>query len=194
MKKNIVLIGAGGHSRACIDVIEETGNFHIVGIVDANQIGPVLGYQVLGNDDELTKIREYCESAIVAVGQIDSAKLRTKLFNLAKQLKFDMPAIVSPYSRVSKYSRIEEGTIIMHGAIVNASAAIGKNCIINSMALIEHDATIQDHCHVATGAIINGSVMIKRGTFVGSNAVVIQNATSEENDFIKAGAIYKGCK
>ena len=27
----------------------------------------------------------------------------------------------------------------MHGAIVNAGARVGKNCIINSKSLIEHD-------------------------------------------------------
>ena len=36
----------------------------------------------------------------------------------------------------------------MHGAIVNACAQIGKNVIINSMALIEHDVHIGNHCHI----------------------------------------------
>ena len=33
----------------------------------------------------------------------------------------------------------------MHRAVINVGAVIGKNCIINSMALIEHDAVIGDH-------------------------------------------------
>ena len=35
---------------------------------------------------------------------------------------------------------------------------IGINCIINTKALVEHDAIIGDHCHIATSAIINGGV------------------------------------
>ena len=31
----------------------------------------------------------------------------------------------------------------MHGAIVNAGARVGKNCIINSKSLIEHDAVME---------------------------------------------------
>ena len=38
-----------------------------------------------------------------------------------------------------------------------------KNCIINNKALIEHDAIIGDHCHIATGAIINGEVSAEAG-------------------------------
>ena len=46
----------------------------------------------------------------------------------------------------------------MHDAVINANARIGKNCIINSKALVEHDVIIGDHCHIATGAIVNGEV------------------------------------
>ena len=30
----IILVGAGGHCRSCIDVIEQEGRFEILGIVD----------------------------------------------------------------------------------------------------------------------------------------------------------------
>ena len=33
----------------------------------------------------------------------------------------------------------------MHGAIVNALASVGRNCIVNSQSLIEHDAVVMDH-------------------------------------------------
>ena len=34
MKKNIILIGGGGHCKSCIDVIEAEDKFEIAGIVD----------------------------------------------------------------------------------------------------------------------------------------------------------------
>ena len=33
-KKSIVLIGGGGHCKACIDVIEVEGKYNIIGIID----------------------------------------------------------------------------------------------------------------------------------------------------------------
>ena len=38
--------------------------------------------------------------------------------------------------------------------------------------LIEHDATVEDHCHISTGTILNGDVSIGAGSFVGSGSVI----------------------
>jgi hypothetical protein len=32
-KPGVILIGAGGHAHACIDVIEQQGHYHIAGLV-----------------------------------------------------------------------------------------------------------------------------------------------------------------
>ena len=76
----------------------------------------------------------------------------------------------------------------MHHAIINAGAKIGQNCIINSKALIEHDAVIADHCHIATGAIINGGVTVGSGTFFGSKAVCKEYIEIGKNVVIGCGA------
>ena len=39
-------------------------------------------------------------------------------------------------------------------------------------ALLEHDVTVEDHCHISTGAILNGGVYIGTGSFVGSGSVI----------------------
>ena len=49
----------------------------------------------------------------------------------------------------------------MHGAIVNKNCKIGKNCIINTGSILEHDTNIGDNCHISTGAIVNGGVTIE---------------------------------
>ena len=33
-KEKLILVGGGGHCKACIDVIEEQGKFEILGILD----------------------------------------------------------------------------------------------------------------------------------------------------------------
>ena len=33
-KKNIILVGAGGHAKVCIDVIEREKKFQILGLID----------------------------------------------------------------------------------------------------------------------------------------------------------------
>jgi len=175
-QKSILLVGAGGHARACIDVIEQQGRFVVVGLVGLSfEVGTrMLGYVVLGTDVELPALlREYAH-ALVTVGQIKTPELRMRLFDLLEHNGGEPPVIVSPRAYVSPHATLGAGTIVMHGAVVNAGAVVGRNCIINSHSLVEHDVVIADHCHIATAAAINSGVQIGAGTFIGSNSSVRQ--------------------
>lgn len=191
--KQILLIGAGGHCKSCIDVIEQIGGWQIVGIVDRKGSGvtEVLGYPIIGCDDDLAELRKQYDYAFVTVGQIRSAGLKIKLFNQLKALGFKQPGLVSPLAYVSKHAQIGEGTIVMHHALINSAAKVGDNCIINTKALIEHDAIIEDHCHISTGAIINGGVVVGEQSFIGSHATTKQTITIPRRSFIKAGELVK---
>ena len=191
MKEKIVLIGGGGHCRSVIDVIEQENKYEIIGIVDKKELigKKVLNYEIIASDDALDEIFETCKNAIITIGQIESSSLRTKIFKNLKNIGFNLPVIISPIAYVSKYSIIEEGTIILHHALINANVKIGKNCIINTKALVEHDSIVEDYCHISTASIINGGVIVKEGTFLGSNATSKQNI--EINGFIKAGSLVK---
>lgn len=191
--KDIILIGGGGHCKACIDVIELQGNYIIKGIIDVpEKLGTsVLGYNVIGNDSDIPDLIKDCKSFLITVGQIGNASVRSKLFELLKSYNVELPIIVSPLAYVSKHAEVREGTIIMHHALINAGAKIGANCIINNKALLEHDVSIGNHCHISTGAIVNGGVNIGANTFYGSGAVCKQYINIDENSFVKANSIVK---
>ena len=141
----IILIGAGGHACACIDVIENMQQYEIAGLVDKS-IKPnvaLLGYPILGRDDDLARLRKTFSYALITIGQIKNAARRLSLYKLLVSLGYTLPNIISPFAYVSRHARVGNGTIIMPGAIVNANAHIGLNCIINSAALVEHDAVIE---------------------------------------------------
>lgn len=193
MKPQILLIGGGGHCKSVIDVIETEDSFTIGGIIDRKELigEKVLGYKVIGCDDDLEKLSAQFKYAMVTVGQIKSPDLRIKLFNQLQSIGYETPPIISPRAYVSKHASIGEGTVIMHDALVNANAAVGKNCIINTKALIEHDSIIEDHCHISTGAIVNGGTIINQKTFFGSNAVSREYTAIEKESFIKAGSVAK---
>jgi len=172
----ILLIGAGGHARACIDVLEQQGRFTVAGLVGrSEELGMrVLSYPVLGTDADLSRLLRDCAVALVAVGQLKTPVPRMRLFELLVDYGCELPVIVSPRAYVSRHAVVGAGSIVMHGATVNAGASVGRNCIINSHSLIEHDCVIGDHCHVATAAAINSGVRIGDATFIGSNSTVRQ--------------------
>jgi len=189
----IILVGAGGHAHACIDVIEQAGLFSIAGLIEKNinHSAGNLGYTVLGADKDLEQLHNKYRFAIITVGQIKSPDNRINLYKILKSIGYTLPLIISPIAYVSKYATIGEGTIIAHGVVVNANAKVGRNCIINTKSLIEHDAVIEDHCHIATGAIINGEVKIGEGSFIGSGVVTKHSIKIGNNCVIGAGATLK---
>ena len=188
---DIILIGGGGHCRSVIDVIEQSGRYKIAGIIDQRErIGDsVLGYKIIGCDDDLERIRKDIRFACITVGQIGTSEARCRIYEKLYSLNYVLPVVISPFSYVSKHASVGQGSVIMHHALVNAGAKIGVNCIINTKALIEHDAVIGNHCHVATAAVVNGGVTIRDGTFFGSNATSKQMSVIE--GFVKAGSVAK---
>lgn len=189
--EKILLIGGGGHCHSVIDVIEQENKYEIAGIIDKKELigKEVLGYKVIGCDEDLVNLFEKYKYAIVTVGQIKSANIRVKIFENLKKIGFVLPKIISPLAYVSKHSKIGEGTIIMHNALINAAVSVGNNCIINTKALVEHDSIIEDNCHISTSSVINGGVQIKEGSFYGSNATSKESIVVD--GFIKAGSVVR---
>ena len=193
--KPIILLGGGGHCKACIDIIEEEGKYEIIGILDLpKKVGlRIFNKEIIGIDDNIPELAKNCKHFFVTIGQILSPDKRIKLFNLLTGYEnIEIPTIISPYAYVSKYAQVGRGTIVMHNAMINADTTIGENCIINTKALIEHDCIVEDHCHISTGAIVNGTVTVGMGTFMGSGAVTNNNCNIPPRSFIKANSFFGG--
>ena len=190
MKEPIILIGGGGHCISAIDVIVQTNQYEILGIIDLpqNVDKKILHYPIIGTDDQIKDFSKKCPNFLITVGQIKSSGTRERLFHEVKNAKGNLPVIISPMAYVSKYATIEEGSIIMHHSLVNANARIGKCCIINSKALIEHEAIVGEFCHISTGSIINGQVQVGDHCFIGSNTIVSNNININKDSIIAAGS------
>lgn len=189
--KKLLLIGAGGHAKSCIDVIENSRTYTIGGLIGLpDELGITInGYEVIGIDSELYKLSKKYTYALISIGQVKNHKPRYELFNKALTAGFKLVTILAPSAYVSKRSSLGEGTLVSHGAVINSMVNIGVNCIINSNSLVEHDAQIGNHCHISTGAIINGQVSIGHGSFIGSGAVVREGVSIGKNVFVGAGKI-----
>jgi len=195
VKEPIILVGGGGHCKACIDIIELGGIYDIIGILDKSEkVGmAVLDKKIIGTDDDIPDLAGKYRYFFITAGQIRTPDKRIELFNLLKKHnKIELPVIISPYAYVSKYAQIGNGTIVMHNATINASSVVGENCIVNTNALVEHDSIVGDHCHISTGAIVNGTVNVGQGTFIGSGAITNNNCSIPERSFIKANSFFLG--
>lgn len=179
MKEPILLLGAGGHTKSCIDVIEAEGRFQIVGLIGSEfeKGKDVLGYKVIGTDKDLEQAKSISKNIIICIGQIKNFEPRQKMFFHLKELGFSLVSVVSPQARVSRSAQIGEGTIILHNVVVNSDVKIGNNCIINTGSILEHEVTVGDHTHISTACVLNGGVIVGDRSFLGSGTVVKENTS-----------------
>ena len=62
-------------------MIEESKEFIISGIIDNNlDNARIMGYDIIGDDSNLERLRNKYEYALIAIGQIKSPKTRIEIF------------------------------------------------------------------------------------------------------------------
>lgn len=190
-KKDLFLVGGGGHCRCAIEAIEAAGGFEIAGIIDVpEKVGlEVSGYKILGTFDDIPRLFKKTALFLITVGEVDVDPLRARLFEQVSALGFRAATVISPGAHVSTRATVGDGTIIMHGAFLNVGAVVGKNCILNTLSIVEHDSTLGDHTSMATGAIVNGGCQLGEGVFVGSQSVVRQYIRIADHTLIAAGSV-----
>lgn len=191
MRKKLIIFGAGGHAKSCLNIIHNCKNFSIKGFVDDNiKITSIDRYKVF-RSVELKNLKFKNLYGLVGVGHINVPTTRIKLFKKMEYLNITPAKVISKNSIISKFSKVGLGTIVMDNVVVNAYAQIKENCIINTGCIIEHDVVIHSHCHISTGVIVNGGVTVGRGTFIGSGSIIREGVNIKKNAFIPMGSVIK---
>lgn len=185
-KDNIIIYGAGGHAKSCIEVIDSQKKYKILGLIGKkNELNnTVSGYKVIGTDQDLPVLKKKVNNIVVGFSPINVKATRKNAFEKLKSIGFKFPKIIASTSYISRNANIGEGTVIFHKSFVNSGVFIGKNCIINTGSIIEHDAVINDHCNISTSVTINGNVEIGTNCFVGSGTKIIQSIKINNNTLI----------
>lgn len=191
MNKPLILVGGGGHCKSVIDVAESAG-YTILGILDMPEMvgTSVLGYPVLGTDDDIPQYVDKAEF-VITVGFIKNPAIRIKLYNRVKEAGGKLATIIASTAYVSKYATIGEGTVVMHHAFVNAGAKVGNNVILNTFTNLEHDAVIGDQCHISTGTMVNGDCKVGANCFIGSQSVLANGITIGDDIIVGAGSLVR---
>lgn len=190
-RKNLILLGGGGHCKSVIEVAESAG-YNILGILDTTEnVGKdVFAYKVIGVDDDIPQYVDKAEF-MITVGFIKNPTVRIKLYNKVKEASGKLATIVASTAHVSKYATLGEGTIVMHQAFVNAGAQIGDNVILNTFTNIEHDALIGNQCHISTGTMVNGDCRVGERVFIGSQSVLANGIEIGSDIVIGAGSVVR---
>jgi acetyltransferase EpsM len=184
-----VLIGAGGHAKVILDILEENKET-VIGLIDDNSLLQELrGYPILGNINYVPYLLEKYKENLKFIISIGDNKVREKISARLNSLKVTFGKAIHPSAVVSSNAFIGEGTVVMPNAVINSSAYVGKHVIINSGAIIEHDCLVEDYAHVSPGATLAGNVQIGRLAHVGTGANILPNIAIGNDSIIGAGAV-----
>jgi UDP-perosamine 4-acetyltransferase len=188
--KPLILIGAGGHAKVVLDIIDSLG-LHCIAVSspEASNLEQWRGLKLI-SDLQLSELYSPAQvDLVLGVGLIPGARLRQKLFKHFTQLGYQFRTLCHPTAWISPSARLGQGCQVMAGAIIQADAECADNVIINTRASIDHDTVIGAHSHIAPGAVLCGAVVVEDDVFVGAAATVLQSKRIGKGAVVAAGAV-----
>ena len=191
-KKEVIVLGSGGHAKVVIDILCEMINYKIIGVTSTNlkQGSSFQGYEVLGDDNVLPLYKQNgIKHVAMGIGGYRHNNLRKTVFQKIKILGFEFANVIHPKSILSKTSKLGEGVTIFPGAIINTEVKIGDNVIIATGASIDHETIIENHALVSAGVTIGANAMIKESALLALGSKVISGVTIGSNSLVAAGAV-----
>lgn len=185
-----VVLGAGGHARSVVDVLERAGHA-VVAVSGADPTGDHGGepwhVDVLSDDREAFEL--IAARGLHAVVAIGANPARTGIVRELVARGLSVPPVVASTATVSPRSVLGAGTVVLEHAHIGPSSAVGEAVIVNTAAVVEHDCQVGAGAHVAPGAVLLGGATIGGGALVGSGARILPRVTVGSGATIGAGAV-----
>ncbi len=189
-KNTIIIVGGGGHTKICIDILRQTKAYENLRLVSSilQKGSQTLGVPVIGNDNDLEQLyKDGILFAAIGFGALEKIILRQKMYDKLKRIGFVMPNLIHPSAMIEPSATLGDGNQIMAGAIVGSDVKIGNNCIINSGSIVSHDSALKDNVHITPGAILAGTVKVGSNTIVGMSATIYYRVNIGSNVIINNG-------
>jgi sugar O-acyltransferase (sialic acid O-acetyltransferase NeuD family) len=194
MAEELVILGAGGTAGDIAWTVDEINRLSprwtLRGFLDddpAKQGGSVAGHPILG---PIAAARDF-EAARFLIG---IAHYRRPL---ARKLMFErvgLPAeryatLVHPTASVSPQAKVGAGTVIFQNVVVCHGASVGSHVFVLALAVVSHDAVVEDFATVTSGVIVCGGARLCAGAYAGAGSVIKDGVTVGEGSVAALGSV-----
>ena len=168
---DVLVVGAGGHARVCIEALVDGGH-RVAGCLTADGRPQAdLPVRVLGRDVDLEElVAGGLRSVFVAVGD---NRDRLRLLEQSRRAGARLVSAVSTHAVVAASACLGEAVAVMPGAVVNAGAVLADGVIVNTNASVDHDGDLGRCVHVAPGCAVAGHVTVGEGSLLGIGSSVM---------------------
>jgi sugar O-acyltransferase (sialic acid O-acetyltransferase NeuD family) len=187
---NVVILGAGGHGRVVLDILQQAREHLVKGFLDSN---PQLwgrrvdGAPVLGGPDLLGELASQgVDGAVVAIG--DNG-IRRQFADMVDAAGMELINAIHPSANLARTVTVGCNVVIAAGALVCAHCQIGDSVILNTGCIVDHESMVGTAAHICPGVKLAGHVTVESGAFLGIGSTVIQNLRIGYDAVVGAGSV-----
>jgi UDP-perosamine 4-acetyltransferase len=185
-----LVIGAGGHSRVVLSILQETVYHGEIGIIDFDEAPSInttiLNSPIIGSIGDLSLMNNaFTPPAYIAIGD---CSIRRNIYMKLKNWGYETPNLVSKSASIHSSIQLGEANIICPDVFIGPEVILGNNNLLNTRSIVEHQSYVGNHSHLAPACVILGSAKIADSVFIGSSSVILQNIHIESNVTIGANS------
>lgn len=193
--RGLVIVGAGGHGREVLDIVEANGlRSTFAGFADDLLAAP-------GADPEaLERLRRRSTAVVGDVAWlattdhdwiigIGSSGARRSVDAVLAGGHGSAVTLVHPSAVVGSENHLEAGVVVGAGATITTNVRIGRHSHVNVGCAVQHDSVLGDYVTLSPGVFVNGDVVVGDDVFVGTGAVITRGTVVGDGAVIGAGAV-----
>lgn len=190
--EKILLIGASGHAKVALDVIEREGRYEILGLIDSYKPAGerFFGYEILGAEDMLYSLFKSGEvfGGMIAIGDNWTRhQMAGKIQALVPEFTFI--TAIHPSAILGRGVTVGAGSVLMAGVVVNSDSKIGEHCILNTKSALDHDCVMGNFSSLAPGVTTGGKVTVGEFSAISLGANIIHGVNIGGQTVLGAGAV-----
>jgi sugar O-acyltransferase (sialic acid O-acetyltransferase NeuD family) len=191
-KSKLVIIGDGETAQLAYSYFTADTNYEVVGFsAEAKYMRsqrlfglPAVPFEAVEQTFDPEK-----HWAFVAVSYTQLNRLRSRLYQAAKQKGYRLCSYISPHAYVGTDTEIGENCFILEQAAVQRGAKIGDNVIMWTGSTVGHRSKIGSNCFIATHVAISGFCEVGENCFLGVNSCTANNIKIADDCVVGAGAV-----
>jgi sugar O-acyltransferase (sialic acid O-acetyltransferase NeuD family) len=188
----LVIFGAGDIARLAHYYFTRDSEHEVAAVtVDQKYIeeDSFLKLPVVAFEDVAKRYPPQHYKMFVAMSYAKMNRLRAEKYYQAKGLGYDLVSYVSSRCSLLTDYPVGDNCFILEDNTIQPFVKIGNDVTLWSGNHIGHDATIDDHCFLASHIVVSGHVHIHPYCFIGVNATLRNSIEIASETLIGAGAI-----
>ena len=193
MTTPLVIVGAGGHGRELLSLIEAVNcaseRYELLGFLDdGTPDAELLGRLGLRHLGPINTLESLPRDVAYLLG-LGSPLHRRRIVDLAGGWARRAVTAVHPTAVVGSDVRMAEGVVVAAQTSVTTNVDLGKHVHLNVAVSVAHDVAIGDYATLSPGSRVSGNVAIGAGATLGTGAVVLPGVRVGADAVIGAGAV-----